>query len=203
MDKEPCPLPNQNVFPQLLWQNQFYFTRLILKTSLHHFVELLKNHFQKSGQKWKTCCLISRQQSRLSWATSGRNSSKLTNDGSKWESSKWLKIWRRLWELELCLYWVLKDTKDQWINLPESLELFCDVILVLVLGFKSSKYDLQLVRSCWFFLLLKEPIVYRYWTHCLEKSEPVHRFQSLWLSTERFNIFLGRATSLDSFWKPT
>ena len=136
---------------------------------------------------WNFCFLLSRQEEKLKWTASWRNSMKVTIDGSK--PSVWL------WQLALCLWPVLIEKgKKQLLELPEHLDRFCNVLPVF--GFNSAKYDPNLIKSYLVPILVNgrdiEPTV-------IEKANQVILFKFGDIQLLGITNFLGGATSLDSF----
>ena len=96
----------------------------------------------------------------------------------------------------MCLNSIFTDTKNKLIDLEETLERYCNVLPVF--GFKSAKYDLNLIKPYLLHILVNErdidPTV----------TKKANQFISLKFGDiQLMDImnFLGGATSLDSFLK--
>ena len=85
---------------------------------------------------------------------------------------------------------------NQFIDLQEHFERYCNVLPVF--GFKSAKYDINLIKSCLLPILVIErdiePTVIR-------KANQFVSFKFGKIQLLDIMIFLGGATSLDSFLK--
>ena len=109
--------------------NHISFATPLVINWLLLFLVLCKVWPDKSKLSWNFHSLIFRQQWRLNWVASWRNSSnvirkRVTNEAI-WHES------RRLRERKMCLYLVLlKSQKSQAIDFQESLQRCCNVLLV-------------------------------------------------------------------------
>ena len=96
----------------------------------------------------------------------------------------------------MCLNSIFKDTKNQLIDLQETLELYCNVLPVF--GFKSAKYDLNLIKSYLLPILVNdrdiEPTV-------IKNANQFISFKFGDIQLLDIMNFLGGATSLYSFVK--
>ena len=90
----------------------------------------------------------------------------------------------------------LQKQKNQLIELQEHLERYCNVLLVF--GFKSAKYDINLIKSYLLPILINErnmePTV-------IKKAKKIVSFNFGDVQLLVIINFLGGATSLDSFFK--
>ena len=96
----------------------------------------------------------------------------------------------------MCLNSILADTKNQLIDLQESLQRYCNVLPVF--GFNSAKYDLNLIKSYLLPILVNErdiePTV-------IKKANQFISFKFGHIQLLDVMNFDGGAASLDSFLK--
>ena len=94
----------------------------------------------------------------------------------------------------MCLNSILTDTKNQLIDLKETLESYCNVLPVF--GFNSAKYDLNLINPYLLPILVNErdiePTV-------IKKANQFVSFKFGAIQLLDIMNFLGGATNLDSF----
>ena len=94
----------------------------------------------------------------------------------------------------MCLNSILTDTKNQLIDLKETLESYCNVLPVF--GFNSAKYDLNLINPYLLPILVNErdiePTV-------IKKANQFVSFKFSAIQLLDIMNFLGGATNLDSF----
>ena len=177
---------------QTLWKNHFSSATLILITSLHILLELLKYLLLKAKRKWKSCSMISRQQQRLNWVARWRNLPNVIID-ERVRGLTWVKI---IVITKFVPQLNSQIQKNKLNDLQESLERCCNVLLVF--GFNKAKYGLNLFKSYLLPILANErniePTV-------IKKANQFISFKFGYIQLLDMKNFLGGATSFGSFWK--
>ena len=178
-------------FLQTLWKDQFSSETLILITSLHLLLELLKFSFPKQSKNEKLVPWYRNNKIKLDSILE-----KLTQRHNRRENARF-DMSQDDCDNEICASTqILQIQKNELIDLQESLERYCNVLPVF--GFNSAKYDLKLINSYLLPILVNErdiePTV-------IKKANQFISFKFGDIQLLDIMNFLGAATSLDSFLK--
>ena len=177
-------------FLQTLWKNQFSSATLILSTSLHLSLKLLKFQASQSRTKLKNFFLDIETTIKIKL---GSISEKLTQRQNRRESTSFDKSQDDCDSEIGASSQFLQIQKNQLNDLQETLER-CNVLPLF--GFNSVNYDLNLIKSFLLPILVNErdlePTV-------IKKAKQFISFKFGDFQPLDIMNFLGGATSLDSF----